>query len=410
MNKKRLVSLLMVVVVSLVGVSFNFNAFAENNVANPNESIYYLTNAAEIKDFKVGNSNKEVKVAKPDTNSASIPENNVNVWVDSSLLGQAQINEKLNNVYKNGGRIIIKGSDLKRNDVRKYFGIDTSKSPEIIETPHNKSSIGKDVVAVGTKSLGMLIYQQNGANNVTNICGSENDSFEEINKAFLYASYYDYISLYKGIQKENKQLISLGATKASAESYSWINVDVNTRTEFCPRLYINTALVLSKNAGNPNSQGEYLYYNTYRSDIDVRTDGDATYCIREANLTNTGTASSAIYGYGPLDRSASTSNIEFSLPWGLTFGFNPESRVAVSRMSGGINDFSVKINFGVFNALGAPSCDFDGMWCESTFEAYGPNDYFMGMGSYSILTYINALTYIEPISYVNGSIFMVDGY
>ena len=197
MNKKKVVSLFVVIAVALMGVSLNFSAFAGNTTANPNESIIYLTKANDIKDFKIGKFNQEVKVVKPDTLESAISTDNVNVWVDNDLLNQSKVKEKLNSVFKNGGRIIIKGNELQRNDVRNYFGIDTKDALDIKETPINKPLTEKDEQVIGTKSVGILIYQQDGVNNVTNICGNENDNPEEINKAFLYANQYDYVSLAK---------------------------------------------------------------------------------------------------------------------------------------------------------------------------------------------------------------------
>ena len=416
MRKKKIVSLILVAAIVFVGVSINFSALAGNIGANADKTNVYLTNA-DLSNFKVGESGQEVKVVKPDVLGTEIESGNVNIWVDSNMLNQGNVKDSLNLAYKNGGRIIIKGDNLNRKEIRNYFGIDTKNTPDVIEKPIENNFRNDKVTYIGSKLIGMMIYQQDGLNNVTSIRGNENDSVDEINEAFYHVCKYDYIALAIGKQKNNI-IISAGPLDVSAESYTWNNVGVNTRTEYTSRIYVYSALTLDKNAGNPNGNGQYLFASTYRTDIDVRSSGNPLiqYALTNVNLNNYGESGSAIYQYGPLDQGTpSSATVSFSLPWGISVSFSPQTAITISKTSGGINSTNVAINFTPKTFLNTQAYELTGMWCESSYEAYRSTSYLKTTGSYNITTYQGDYYqgnwhYTTPYSYGPSSTFSVSGY
>ena len=203
--KKRRIGIIFFIVFVLMGCG----VFLENSKPNPNKLYFYLTNAANLSDFKINVLDEEVKIIRSDNVDTVIVANNVTVWIDSELLRKAYVKEKLQSVYKKGGRIIIKGNDLSKSDLQNYFGNEPSVTPEIGKTSsgakpnENEMSASVNRMTVGTEILGMLIYQQDGVNNITAITGSEGNTPVEIYKVFLYASNYDYIKLIKGQNQTN---------------------------------------------------------------------------------------------------------------------------------------------------------------------------------------------------------------
>lgn len=138
---------------------------------------------------------------------------------------------------------------------------------------------------------------------------------------------------------------------SNAESYSWNSVDIDTKIDYCDRLIISSALVLDKNAGNPNGNGQYLFASTYRTDIDVRSTGNSEtdFAIKSNEILNDSlsTTGTSIYDYDPVNRSASSGNVTISLPWGISYNYNPESRVEIAKTSGGIGTYNLKTKFTV---------------------------------------------------------------
>ncbi|MHB8963437.1 MAG: hypothetical protein ACYC5K_09825, partial [Saccharofermentanales bacterium] len=189
------------------------------------------------------------------------------------------------------------------------------------------------------------------------------------------------------------------------------------RTDSCTRFIMNMSLKIDKNAGNPNNAGQYLYYSVYRTDINVKpyTGSDpmvSCYSISKANIKNIGNTGAAIYDYSPHNRSPSSANVSISLPWGISASFDPESRIKITKTSGGIDSNNVGIEYKVVNWLGFQAYEYESMWCEAHYEAFQTSNYFQTTGDYLITTYeMNSYdgSPANGISYYPGTVLIIGG-
>jgi hypothetical protein len=414
---KRVISSIIVLAVLIMGISLNLNVMANKIADKPSKPVVYITKNS-IKDFQVDSESGSVKTINPE--SVGNVTDDVNIWVDNDLINQKDVKEKLDLVYKNGGRIIIKGESLNRKEIRNYFGIDTKNTPDIIEQPISNNLKKGNITYIGDKLVGMMIYQEDGINNVTSIMGNKNDSEDEIEKALLHVSKHDYFGLALKEKQNNSSVLSMGPTEVYAENNTWDSVNVNTRSEYTSRLWIDTSLQLHKNNGNPNSSGQYLFASTYTVETEVRPTGTNGYyyCISNENLNSYGGSGSLIYEYGPTNQGGSSSTIQFTLPWAFSVYFDPQGYISISKTSGGINSNNVAMDFTPRNFLGFQDYDFDGLYLRNSYESYQTSTYFQTTGGYTIDTYLaiqrlppqSGYDYSTKYSYGPSSTFTASGY
>lgn len=306
-----------------------------------------------------------------------------NIIVDADRLGD-ELNTSLITAFDDQSRIFVLG-DISVNSVRSYFGLD--EIPEdISEAMHEVNSAAEidplcnSVDVSAFEVLGVLIYRDISGSNVTQVRIEDSANDNLVATALQYCFAHDYLAL----------ATRSGDNAVSTMSYtnSWTNVDVNTETYVTTRCTISTSIKLDKNSGNPNSNGEYLQYTPYVVEVEVNS-GSTIYSIRKVEVTVKGSSSSTIYDYGPLDQSCGASaSVSFGLPYSINVSFNPGSKVAISKISGGIDSNSVKICYQPKTVIGLDGYEYDGIRCEAHIEAYQANSgYLYGYGQYGVYTY-----------------------
>lgn len=319
-----------------------------------------------------------------------------NIIVDIDRFNNAAKVDLLS-AYNNQCRIFVLG-DASVNSVRSYFGLDMiaediSKSMNEVKSENSIGTLENTVDMSSFDVLGVLVYRDISGTNVTQVRIESLADKELIATALQYCFSYDYFSL--------ANISGNSMTVTADYTNSWTNVDVTTETFVATRCTVSSSLKLDKNAGNPNSNGEYLQYTPYVVEVDVNS-GSTVYSVRKVEVEVKGGANSTIYDYGPLNQSCGASaSVSFGLPYSINVSFTPGSKVSISKVSGGINSNSVKICYQPKTLIGIDGYEYDGIRCEAHIEAYQSNNkYLYGYGQYSVHTYEHDSYSGDPINYL----------
>lgn len=404
---KRISLLFIVFSVLFSSYSINFNALAAKvNIFESQKDINYITNK-NIDDYNINN--HKVKVTKTnelDRFDAKKPEY---ILIDQELLENSDVKSKLPNLFNNESKIFIIGENLSKNDVRDYFGLKAKTYTKEENKINNTKNESENMVDVSQfKTIGYLVSREPGITNVTQLKVEEHENINKVEEAIAYVFNYDYKKLALGEEK----LVELNL--ALAYSYSWTNVDVDSDTYSTARGNITTSSILDKNDGNPNSNGEYLFYSGYKIDVDMAS--GSGYVVQNTVAHLKGKSGCKVYDYGPSDGVFSQSGpISFTLSFMHTsFGFTPISKTVVSKTSGGLDSDHVEIKYDYRNWLGLKDY-WDSMRAEVHMEGYQTSSYFEAKGQFHVSTHYetlsdaNTIIYIDSLTYYNGAWDIVSG-
>lgn len=287
-----------------------------------------------------------------------------------------------NSVFEENNRIFVLG-DISEEDMREYFDLPTKNSA--YQEKANSTSddadanfyakYGESVEIVNVAEfpvLGRMIYQNEEGTNVTTVY------VEDLNDMALVANTIDYCFSYDYLR------LSSEAAKARDFNNSWSNVDVNTNTYSHERATVTTSIGIDKNDGNPNSDGEYLFYVPYRVDVDV----NVPYVTHNVSLDVAGNIASSVYEYGPKDISCdANASVSFQLPQAISVSFTPGEKVAITKTDGGFDSNNFTVEYQPKNFLGIDSYTANRMQCEAHIEGYQTGSYFQAYGAFEIETY-----------------------
>ncbi|MHB1455018.1 MAG: hypothetical protein ACYCYM_13835 [Saccharofermentanales bacterium] len=411
---KRLLAIVTVLVfmISIPSINVDLCALSEKDVMD----ISVISTDPDLKHSIISDGSKStcsynIKIIEEADVDIGIADE-TEIWVDIAFLKQSAIKNKLIQSYSKGKRIIILGEGQNRKEMLEYFGEDTTNTYEVLEKPREvPENTNYQIIAM--KCIGTMIYKKNGIINTTSIYSDEN--IDEVYNLLLYVTEYDYIGLAMG-QQNTKKFFSTAEVSAEPNN-TWNSVKVATRTDSCTRFILNMSLKIDKNSGNPNNAGQYLYYSVLRTDIDVKpySGSDLSiyrYSIAKANIENTGRSIAAIYDYSPHNRNSSSANVSVSLPWGISASFDPETRIKITKTSGGIDSNNIGIEYKAVNWLGFQAYVYDSMWCEAHYEAFQNSCSFQTTSDYLITTYEMEFydgSPVNGISYYPATVFTIGG-
>lgn len=388
--KSRFYVLMSILVVLSLILSSTLVVFAAENNLDEKSTLCITSQTAH--NHQLSFDSVDVETGKI---SASLLSEYDNIIVDKDCFNST-IKTDLLSAYNNQRKIFVLG-DVSVNYIRSYFDLDliaedVSMSMNEVKT-ENKNSFSKSVDISSFDVLGVLIYRDISGNNVTQVRIESLDNKELVDTTLKYCFTHDYLALANS--PKNNMAVTANYTN------SWTNVDVTTATYSTARCIITTSIKLDKNAGNPNSNGEYLQYTPYIVEVEVNS-GATVYSVRKVEVEVKGGSNSTIYDYGPVNQSCGASaSVSFGLPYSVNVSFNPGSKVAISKVSGGINSNSVKICYQAKAPIGIDGYEYDGMRCEAHIEAYQSNNQNLyGYGQYNVYTYEHDLYSGDPINYL----------
>ncbi len=365
--KKRIISILLcsTFIITFSGISINTKVLAKAISSLENKNIYYINDKSE------NTETKGITQITKENLQGIIGLNDSNLWVDGTQLSDINVKKAIKEVYDSGNRVIIINEDLDKADYNEYFGFNVTKK---INKPEDDPEPSPEGVT-NLKSYATLIYKEGERNNITQInLINDSDAIDTLK----HCSTYDYI----GKLISPASLIEINT--ADAETYSWSNLDVLTRTDSLSYVYVDMVVIVDENTGNSNSEGKYLTHTTYRTDVATKSGG--YYGIGYNTLTVQGSAQSLIYDYDPVNRGSSTASISVSPPWGISLSFSPSARCKIDKQTGGINYYYFSTKYTPTDILGLAYPDHDGMWSEAHIESYQTSNYLYGRGTYSILS------------------------
>jgi len=303
---------------------------------------------------------------------------------------------------KENSRIFVLG-DIDEEEVREYFGLPVKAAISQEKMVNNVAKgeldyaeiYGNDVEIVNVAEfpmLGQLVYKDGDDVNVTSVYVENLNDNELVADTIDYCFGYDYIGL------------SGSKNRAGDFSNSWSNVDISTNTYRHTRATISTSIGIDRNNGNPNYDGEYLFYVPYKVDVDIA----APYAIHNVKLDLSGNIASKVYDYGPKDVSCdANASISFQLPKAISVSFTPGTKVAISKVDGGIDSNNFAVEYQPKNFLAVDSYTSDRMQCEAHIQGYQTGSYFQAYGAFEVETYKGQQpaggrpAYVDPIIIVN---------
>lgn len=298
-----------------------------------------------------------------------------NMIVDTAML-DAKVEKNIKDSFEKGKRIVLIG-EISEEIVRSCFGVSkyvaTADKKEANLNGNRVSENGDEICDVSQfPKLGILIYQENGTTNVTNLYVE--DLFDEslVFKTLEYCLQHDYLKF-----QESKDPRGIAPQNFG---YSWKNVDTNTATYTHPRCIVTTSLRLDKNSDNPNSAGEYLYYLPYEAEISM----NSGFKVRKGVINTIGKPGSKVYGYGPKNESSAIS-VTISLPYGISTSISTKTNCNIEKTEGGLDSDHVKITYQPVTSIGIDK-NVDELACFSHIEAFQDNNSYLGYGQFSFTT------------------------
>ena len=217
------------------------------------------------------------------------------ITTDEMLNGS--LKQELRTALAENSRILVLGNTSEES-LREYFGLPSkpvyvqeSVEENISENETRNTEYAEDVRVVDVAEfpmLGRMLYQNEAGINVTGVYVEDINNEALVESAIDYCFEYDYFGL-------------SGSRNVAARDFSssWTNVDINTGTYVQERATITTSIGIEKNDGNPNFNGEYLFYLPYKVDVDIKT----PYVIHNVKVNVAGGNLSKVYDYGPKDLS-----------------------------------------------------------------------------------------------------------
>lgn len=372
---KRLTSMFVALcfILSVVGYAY------EKPIEEPEEA--YFVGEEDDVTFPLNEMSSDLVITAEDISCIESTANS-NIITTSDMLCDNFQNE-FRTAFEQDNRILITG-DISEEEVREYFnlpvadhtrsdisnakegGIEGNQSPAVeYEEAVERVNISEFAI------LGHLVYQDQVGTNVTSIYVSDTTNSELIADTISYCFSYDYLGL---------------SDRATTNDYenSWINLDISSDTYSHERAIITTSLAIEKNAGNPNSDGEYLFYIPYRVDVSPIE----PYAISYVDLDVHGADDSLVYDYGPANTSCSANaSISFQLPYAISVSFSPGTSVDVERIDGGLDSNNFTVRYQPKNFLGFDTYTHDDMQCEAHIEGYQDGYFYQAFGSFEVEIY-----------------------
>ena len=390
-------TLVLALMLAIVLSSYSLNPSRFVNAQGDMRSIVHISKEG-TSDISVRSASVSV-VAEKDVDSLMTSAIDY-IIVDLELMENARVKSFVVEAYENSTRVFIKGMNLARNYVREHFGLDRRDYPIAETTKDNGSTNDKTMVDVSQfDSIGILIYKEGSASNVTKVYV---ESHDQVSKAIEYCLSYDYLKLANNNQISDKSILQKNLAAADY-SDTWYTVDVDTATYMTDRSTITTSLKVMRNGGNPVA-GKYLFHAPYKVDVDM--DSPSWYVDR-TTLEVKGGSQSLISAYGPLPTSGTTTTVSFSLPYSITVGFDVGTRVKINKLSGGYDSVSLKTEFDVKTVLGLNAVASN-MHCEAHIESYQTLQVLAGYGQFHVTTC--GYQFSNPITYYNSEWDSVSGY
>ena len=386
---KKIISLLVTICV-LMGATGVVSASAEG------DQIFYI---GETETVGLGDVyNNIVKVESLDN---IICTEQTKIVTTAETLNNSKFEGALKEALKDNSRIFVVG-ELMEEDVREFFDLPVNamvNQKELMNTVSKDEldGYGEDVEVVNVAEfpmLGQMVYQDEGNTNVTCVYVESLSDSELIADAIDYCFEYDYLE-FSGV-----------INRTGDFSNSWSNVDISTKTYQYTRATITTSIGIDRNDGNPNSDGEYLFYVPYKVDVDIA----APYAIHNVKLDLAGNRASKVYDYGPKDVSCdANASVSSQLPKAISVSFTPGTKVAISKVSGGLDSNNFAVEYQPKNFLAVDSYTSDRMQCEAHIEGYQTGSYFKANGNFRVETYKRQQpsggqpAYVDPLIITNNS-------
>lgn len=302
------------------------------------------------------------------------------ITTDEKLNGS--LKQELRTALAENSRILVLGNTSEES-LREYFGLPSkpvyvqeSVEENISENETRNTEYAEDVRVVDVAEfpmLGRMLYQNEAGINVTGVYVEDINNEALVESAIDYCFEYDYFGL-------------SGSRNVAARDFSssWTNVDINTGTYVQERATITTSIGIEKNDGNPNFNGEYLFYLPYKVDVDIKT----PYVIHNVKVNVAGGNLSKVYDYGPKDLSCNANvSVSFQLPQAISVSFTPGTKVAISKVGGGLDSNYFTVKYQPKNFLNVDTYTPDRMQCEAHIEGYQEYNSFQAFGTFEVETY-----------------------
>ena len=315
----RLLSL--VCLMSIFSFILPSSAMTEN-VKSEKEIVYITTTNNNYKDFEKQD---------PNTESFDILSKKV-LLIDVEDINK--LDSEFKKRYQEGLRTIIVGNSITKNDVRKFHGI--KELPQSIDKKANNLNEGTQIAVVA--------YKYNGIDIIAGVKVIDESDREH---ALVHAANYDYSRILSSTIDNTMSLQS--------EGYSWNVADSDVNSISGNNIDLDASLQLYYDTSSPDSSGYYYYYTTL---INESAGYDGASTVGMCRTSTYGTSqSSRILEYGHPNGSIADGNpVEFSLGYGIGgISYSADSKVTISKYSGGINSRDVEVRHQPKNALGVNS-------------------------------------------------------
>lgn len=97
---------------------------------------------------------------------------------------------------------------------------------------------------------------------------------------------------------------------------------------------------------------------------------------------------SKVYDYGPKDLSCNANvSVSFQLPQAISVSFTPGTKVAISKVGGGLDSNYFTVKYQPKNFLNVDTYTPDRMQCEAHIEGYQEYNSFQAFGTFEVETY-----------------------
>lgn len=254
------------------------------------------------------------------------------LWIDGEQVNNFK--NKLIERYKKGLKTIIISDSLSKNDVRKHYGVK--------ELPQNSSIIDNKDFEKATQ-IATVAYK---SKDLDIIAGVKVIDVNDKEHALIHATEYDYSRLY------NSTFEAAEPATLAESGYSWriANSDIDSVSGY--GVDLDASLQLYYDTYSPDGSGYYYYYTKLISE--AAGQNGASYVGLCRTRTSGTSSTSKILEYGPPNQTVSDgSNVSFTLGYGIgSITYTPDSKVSISKYSGGINYSSVEVRHQPVGAFG----------------------------------------------------------
>ena len=358
-------------------------------------------------DIKIQLINNDVMYIENDE-AISIDVNEVkNIELTMAALNNSTNDEFIKNAFQNGTRVFIKDSEISRNEVRRYFGLE-EKDYTLVSRNEEEVDDGNDAINVDVSLLeqtGLMIYKEDEIINITLLRVENYKNDNVVSNAIDGVFVKDYIGLttedmtIEGISTDS--MIAEGVMTTETFSLEWNSVDIDTSTYIVARGEFDTSLNLYSYVNNPNPNDQYISYVPYIADIQMNTG----WYIDKTELEIMGHDSSLIAGYGPLNTSSNTASVSFGLPYSVSVTIDMGTTVDIDKIAGGINSRNFKVRYNAETSLGINAVSTY-MNAQAHIESYQTNSSLEGYGYFKVYTV--GYQFSSPINYYNSTADFVD--